>query len=50
MRPLLFVNWRAVNKIFCGLMWFVVLVLAIVVVAHLIPDASALHQPARFAH
>jgi hypothetical protein len=50
MRPLLFVNWRTVNNVFCGLMWVVALVLAIVVVAHAIPGAPPLHHPTRFTH
>jgi hypothetical protein len=44
--PLLFVNWRKVHRLFCTLMWLVVIVLAFVIVAH---GASAVpvHHAAR---
>jgi len=32
--PLLFVNWRRLHRLFCALMWAVVVVLAFVIVAH----------------
>jgi hypothetical protein len=34
MRPLLFVNWRSVHAVFCGLMWVIAVVLAVVVLSH----------------
>jgi hypothetical protein len=33
--PLGFVDWRSVNRLFCGLIWMVALVLALIVIAHL---------------
>jgi hypothetical protein len=33
--PLGFVDWRSVNRLFCGLMWMVALVLALIVLLHL---------------
>jgi hypothetical protein len=34
MRPLLFVNWRSVHRGFCGLMWVIAVVLAVIVLVH----------------
>jgi hypothetical protein len=34
MRPLLFVNWRSVHRGFCGVMWVIAIVLAVVVLSH----------------
>jgi hypothetical protein len=47
MHPLLFVNWASVNRMFRGLMWIVVLVLAGVVVTHLVPATPAAHHSIR---
>jgi hypothetical protein len=47
MHPLLFVNWSSVNGRFRGLIWIVAIVLAGVIVIHLVPGASAVHQSAR---
>jgi hypothetical protein len=35
MRPLLFVNWRSVHRGFCGVMWVIAIVLAVVVLSHI---------------
>jgi hypothetical protein len=40
MRPLLFANWRAINQLFCLVMWMVALALTIVILGHFV-DASA---------
>jgi hypothetical protein len=34
-----FVDWRSVNAIFCGLMWVVALVLAVVILVHRLPPS-----------
>ena len=56
MRPLLFVNWRSVHAIFCGVMWVIAVVLAVVVLAHTslpagshtaVPASSTLHHASR---
>jgi hypothetical protein len=43
-----FVNWRSVNAAFCGLMWAVALVLAIVVLIHALPSAGVAHHASHF--
>jgi hypothetical protein len=44
MRPLLFVNWCWVNRLFRGLMWLCVIALAVVIMIHLVPSAPAVHH------
>jgi hypothetical protein len=41
----MFVDWRTVNAVFCGAMWILVLVLAVVIVVHKVPAAPPAHQP-----
>jgi hypothetical protein len=41
MGPLSFVNWHSVNVRFRGLMWMLVLVLAVVILAHSLPRSAA---------
>ena len=43
MQPLGFVNWRVVNRYFCGLMWLVAIVLALIVLTHLVHASSVAH-------
>jgi uncharacterized membrane protein len=45
MGPLGFVNWHRVNIRFRFLMWMVALVLAIVVLAHVLPSSSGVTRP-----
>jgi hypothetical protein len=40
MSPLSFVNWHSVNGRFRGLMWMLVLVLAVVIIAHSLPRSA----------
>ena len=47
MRPLLFVNWSSVNRMFRGLMWLCAIALATVIVVHLIPASTPAHQSMR---
>jgi hypothetical protein len=47
MKPLLFVNWRRVHAMFCGLMWLIAVVLAVVVLAHAATPADAAHHAVR---
>jgi hypothetical protein len=42
-----FVDWRSVNATFCGLMWLMVLVLAVVILAHGLPATPPIHHVAR---
>lgn len=42
-----FVDWRAVNAAFCGLMWLVVVVLALVILAHGLPATPVVRHLAR---
>ena len=37
MGPFAQVNWRAVNAVFSGMMWMVVLVLVFLILAHAMP-------------
>jgi hypothetical protein len=46
MRPLLFVNWRSVHRAFCGVMWVIAVVLAVVVLAHVGMPAESSHHAA----
>jgi hypothetical protein len=46
MRPLLFVNWRSVHRGFCGVMWLIAVVLAVVVLAHVGMPADSGHHAA----
>jgi hypothetical protein len=40
-----FVNWQAVNTAYCGVMWMIVLVLALVILVHGLPQgAPAAHR------
>jgi hypothetical protein len=47
MKPLMFVNWRSVHAAFCGLMWLIAVVLAVVVLAHTAMPADAAHHATR---
>jgi hypothetical protein len=42
----LFVDWRHVNALFCGLMWLIVVVLAVVILAHQLPETGSVHHVA----
>jgi hypothetical protein len=44
---LLFVNWHRVHAMFCGLMWVIAVVLAIVVLAHAALSADSAHHAVR---
>jgi hypothetical protein len=33
-----FVNWQAVNAVYCGVIWIIALVLALVILAHGLPQ------------
>ena len=33
-----FVNWQRVNAMYCGVMWMIALVLAVVILVHGLPD------------
>jgi hypothetical protein len=44
MGPLGFVNWHRVNVRFRFLMWMVALVLAIVVLAHVVPSSTGMSR------
>lgn len=46
MRPLLFVNWRSVHRGFCGLMWVIAVILAVVLLAHAALPAGSGHHAA----
>jgi hypothetical protein len=46
MRPLLFVNWPAVNRMFRGVIWLCAIALATVIVLHLIPVLAPAHHAA----
>jgi hypothetical protein len=46
-KPLLFVNWRRVHAMFCGLMWIIVVILAVVVIVHTALPAESAHQAVR---
>jgi hypothetical protein len=46
MRPLLFVNWRSVHRGFCGVMWVIAVVLAVVVLVHVGLPAQSGHHAA----
>jgi hypothetical protein len=46
-KPLLFVNWRRVHAMFCGLMWIIAVILAVVVIIHTALPAESAHQAAR---
>jgi hypothetical protein len=46
MRPLLFVNWRSVHRAFCGVMWVIAVVLAVVVLVHVGLPAESGHHAA----
>jgi hypothetical protein len=50
MSPLLFVNWRRVNSLFCAVMWIVAIVLAAVIIGELMAAAPHVQQAARLAH
>jgi hypothetical protein len=50
MSPLLLVNWRRVNAVFCALMWVVAIVLAAVIIGEALAAAPHAHQVARFVH
>jgi hypothetical protein len=43
---MMFVDWRSVNARFCGLMWIIALVLAIVILANVgNPSGDTQHSP-----
>jgi hypothetical protein len=42
-----FVNWRALNAVYCALIWMVAIVLALVILAHGLPqEAPPAHHAA----
>ncbi|HEY2161589.1 MAG TPA: hypothetical protein VGH24_09805 [Solirubrobacteraceae bacterium] len=41
MGPLQLANWREINRLFCGLVWIVAVVLAVVIIGHLAGATSA---------
>ncbi len=43
MGPLLLVNWRTVNVVYCSLMWAIVVLLAMFMLAHGAHGAAAHH-------
>lgn len=45
----LFVDWRSVNALFCGLMWAIALVLAVVILVHNLPATPPVHHVAHLA-
>jgi hypothetical protein len=45
--PMQFVDWRSINAAFCGLMWLIVLVLAVVILVHRLPATPAIHHVTR---
>jgi hypothetical protein len=40
-KPLLFANWHAINRLFCSLIWMVALLLAMAILMHFVGTASA---------
>ena len=40
MRPLLFADWRAINRHFCALVWLLALGLTLVILGHLVDAPS----------
>jgi hypothetical protein len=46
MRPLLFINWRSVHRGFCGVLWVIAVVLAVVVLSHIGMPAESGHHAA----
>jgi hypothetical protein len=42
----LFVDWRSVNALFCGLMCAIVLLLAVVILVHRLPATPPVHHVA----
>jgi|GEM_PF-6054358 len=56
MSPLLFANWRRINKLFCAVMWLVAIILGLIILAettsaklpipavHQMPRAVFLHR------
>jgi hypothetical protein len=47
MKPLSFVNWRSVHAMFCGLMWIIAVILAVVVIMHVALPAATVHHATR---
>jgi hypothetical protein len=45
---MMFVNWREVNALFCGLIWMVALVLVLVILAHAVGPSTPVHHPPRY--
>jgi hypothetical protein len=35
-----FENWHTVNAVYCGLMWFLAIVLALVILVHGVPQGA----------
>jgi uncharacterized membrane protein YccC len=48
MGPFAHINWRAVNAVFSGAMWLVVLILVFIILAHAVPAGAHAHPPNRF--
>ncbi len=42
MGPLLFVNWRSVNTMFCAMMWVVAIVLVALILSHATSSSAAM--------
>ena len=48
MGPFAHVNWRAVNAVFSGMMWLLVLVLVFIILSHAMPAGAQVHAPNRY--
>jgi hypothetical protein len=44
-----FVNWRAVNALFCGLMWLIALTLVLAIIVSRLPSTPPSHRAAAAA-
>ena len=44
-----FVNWRAVNALFCGLMWLIALMLVLAIIVSRLPSTPPSHHAAAAA-
>lgn len=45
----MFVDWRAVNAIFCGVIWVLAGVLALVIIVHRLPPQPPVHHQLLYA-
>ncbi len=50
MKPLLFADWRTINRAFCFFTWIVALALALVIVAHYVSGSTACAGTAHTPH